>query len=323
MILDRSKSYLSIFVDRFEVDRSLKKFKKKENENNNLPSSVVPVEDQLGSGNISFQSIVDHIYGTLKKSDNISFNNNSFPFIELNDNNISLSAQEEAMMLLGETKEKKKEPWFKKLFKKREKEEKPEIDVFRFFSLVKLATEESRLEYIDRVQPFLVAITQAQNLGQTALVEKLLGELVVNKYESILYSAGFGKRITESQLVEFAKKSEKGVSLCYIKNFTRPIPLEVAKKKEEADNLEVFDNYCVLYYDTTGKMSDKTAIEKEEERKKKADPILFGMIKNVRALYYIADWTDPYCDLTLKEFLKTSGIEEQTIEMDKVIKLGE
>ena len=321
MILDRSKSYLSIFVDRLEVDRSLKKFKKKENENNNLPSSVVPVKDQLGSGNISFQSVVDHIYGNLLSgSNNISVNNNFFPF-ELEGDNISLSAQEEAMMLLGETEKKKKEPWFKKLFKKREG--KPEIDVFRFFSLVKLATEESRLEYIDRVQPFLVAITQAQNLGQTALVEKLLGELVVNKYESILYSAGFGKRITESQLVEFAKKSEKGVSLCYIKNFTRPIPLEVAKKKEEADNLEVFDNYCVLYYDTTGKMSDKTATEKEKERKKKADPILFGMIKNVRALYYIADWTDPYCDLTLKEFLKTSGIEEQTIEMDKVIKLGE
>lgn len=211
----------------------------------------------------------------------------------------------------------------KDYFKRKEDEKKEAslIDPLEFFRTVKLATEESKALYVDRSQPYLLAIERANSMGQKALVDQLLSGMFIAKYESILRASGFGKVISEKQLVEFVKKTKKGVKLSYIKNFARNIPLDVIEKKKEADGLYVFDNYCVLYYDPEGKIYQQTAEEKEVERQKKADPILFGMIAGSRNLYYIADWVDEYCDLTLEEFLKVSGLAEQDIEIPKTIEI--
>lgn len=198
------------------------------------------------------------------------------------------------------------------------KEEKPKvykIDVIKFFDLVKLTTQKEVDDYYGRIGSYLAALKDAKEMGQTTLVDKWLGRIFTVKYESILRSKGFEKRITEAQLVSFVKKSEKGISLSYIKNFSRPIPKEVKEKKLEADSLHVFDNYVVLYYDPEGKVYKPTQAEREKERQRKADPILFGVIANNRCLYYIADWVDDYCDLTLDKFLEVSGILESNIKI--------
>lgn len=221
-------------------------------------------------------------------------------------------------------------PWWKKLKWKirgifsRVKENREKsigIDVLTFFKLVKLTTEESEKEYIDRSQPYLLAIEKAKEMGQQALIDQYLTGMFVNKYESILRAEHFNKAITEQQLVYFVKNSKKGINLSYIKNYARPIPDEVIEKKKIADKLYVFDNYCVLYYDPSKKSFAMTAKEQHEERRKKADPILFGLIEGSRKLYYIADWVDEYCDLTLEEFLKQSGLTEKAIEIPKTITL--
>ncbi len=283
MILDRSKNYLDIFVRPFEIDTTLLKYRKE---------GVEP-------------------FNQVKYSDfTTNTNSLSFPF-----NNVDVGDEIDGNV------ERRRKTIFSKLFKKRKREKRSEIDVLEFFEEVKLCTEESKQTYIERTEPYLAAIKQAKELGQVALVDKLMENLKINKYESILFAAGYGKKIEERQMVEFARKSDKGIRLVYIKNFTRPIPQDVATKKLALDKLEVFDNYCVLFYDTTGDMSDKTALEKEIERQKKADPILFGMVKGSRALYYVADWTDKYCDLTLSEFLKVSGLGESNIEIGNEIKI--
>jgi hypothetical protein len=46
-----------------------------------------------------------------------------------------------------------------------------------------------------------------------------------------------------------------------------------------------------------------TEKQKVEEEKKK-DPILFGVIQNSRKLYFIGDWTDEFCDLTLDKMME-------------------
>lgn len=284
MILDRSKNFLDIFVRPFEIDTNLPKYKKNETKEG-IPNKI----------------------------------SNYYSFEESNGLNTNLAM---GFPPTNDSGEKNKKNIFTKLFgKRKKKEKKPELDVLEFFKAVKLCTEESKQTYIERTEPYLVAIKQAKEMGQQALVDKLNESLRINRDESVLYASGYGKKIEEEQMVEFAKKSEKGINLVYIKNFTRPIPSDIAAKKQAIDKLEVFDNYCVLFYDTTGNMSDKTAIEKEIERKKKADPILFGMIKNSRSLYYVADWTDEYCDLTLAEFLRVSGIGEEKIKIEDQIKI--
>lgn len=76
-----------------------------------------------------------------------------------------------------------------------------------------------------------------------------------------------------------------------------------------------------MYYDKEAKSYKQTEAEKESERRKRTDPILFGLISGSKNLYYIADWIDEYCDLTLEEFLKVSGLEKKAIEISDDIKL--
>lgn len=201
-----------------------------------------------------------------------------------------------------------------------EKKESPKysLDVLKFFESVKLITTKSAGTYFSRIEPYLKAIKDAKSMGQTALVQRLLGRIILVKYESILKAYGFDKRISEKQLVDFIKKTEKGISLCYVSNFGRPIPNDVIEKKVLADQLHVFDNYCILHYDPEKKSYKMTAEEREKERIKKNDPILFGVLRGSRDLYYIADWVDEKCDLTLDKFIKTLDEKEENFEIGKV-----
>ena len=180
---------------------------------------------------------------------------------------------------------------------------KPELDVIDFFTNVKLESKEGAEVYRDRVSSYLQAIHNANTVGQTALVEKLLSEMIANKYEALLASRGVYYAINEKRVIDFANKTERGVSLTYIKNFVRPIPQGAIDKVIEANGYEVFDNYVVMHYDPKNEQKAET---KKEEAKRK-DPIIFGVIAGSRKLYYITDWIDEYCDLTLDKFVDTLG----------------
>jgi len=195
------------------------------------------------------------------------------------------------------------------------------LDVMAFFDLVKLETKKETEDYYNRISPYLVALKKAKQMGQEALVDQWLGRLFIIKYESFLRASGFHHKISEAQLVDFIKKTKKGVALTWIKNFAHPIPDEVIERKLKADSLHVFDNYVVLHYDPEGKVYAPTEKEKEEERRRKADPILFGVLEESHDLYYIADWVDKYCDLTLDKFLEVSGLDKAQLEIDEKIKI--
>jgi hypothetical protein len=78
------------------------------------------------------------------------------------------------------------------------------------------------------------------------------------------------------------------------------------------NELEVFDNYVVLYYDPEGTVYKETAYEEAKRR----DPIIFGVIAGSKKLYYVADWIDEYCDLTLDAFVDALGIEKDDLHFD-------
>lgn len=203
----------------------------------------------------------------------------------------------------------------KLLFKKKEnevKEDEKYMDALQFFSLVKASSKDSVATYRDRVSDYLTAVHNAVTTGQTALMEDLLRGLVTNKYESVLFAENLYYVVTEEQMVSFVKQCERGIKLDYIKNFTRPLPQEVVSKIERVNQLEVFDNYVVLYYDPDGKIYKETAREEAKRR----DPIVFGVIAGSTKLYYIADWVDEYCDLTLEKFIDAIGVKLEEAYMD-------
>lgn len=206
---------------------------------------------------------------------------------------------------------------FKSFFRKKNAvKENPPIDALNFFSLIKATSKESAMEYKNRIEPYLAALHKAINIGQTALSEELLKNLITNKYEAQLYAEGYYYAVTEKQVVEFLKKTEKGIRLSYISNFSRPIPDEIAEKIATLNELEIFDNYVVLYYDPDGEIFKETA----EENAKRRDPILFGLIAGSRKLYYVGDWIDDYCDLTLDEFVDTLKIDKEELVINNVEK---
>lgn len=211
-------------------------------------------------------------------------------------------------------------PWYKKLWnaftKKKEivvdEVEEQSMDALKFFSLVKASSKESVAVYKDRVSKYLTALHNATNIGQTALQEELIRGLITNRYESVLYAEGYYYAVTEEQVAKFASQCEKGLKLSYLKNFSRPIPQEVIDKIAKMNELEVFDNYVILYYDPEGTVYKETAYEEAKRR----DPIIFGVIAGSKKLYYVADWIDEYCGLTLDAFVDSLGIEKEDLHFD-------
>lgn len=193
------------------------------------------------------------------------------------------------------------------------------LDVLEFFAAVKgiVKNTPEAAQYIDRTAGYIEAIQNADLAGQNALKERLLGGLIMNKYESVLYAIGKYYVITEEDVVSFARKTPRGLALDYVKNYIRPIPTEVIKEMSRMNELEIFDNYVVLHYDPERKSFEETFREKERRR----DPILFGVIKGSRKLYYITDWVDEYCDLTLDKFVETLQRQKETFKMKEQIKV--
>ena len=203
-----------------------------------------------------------------------------------------------------------------------QKEEAMEFDAIQFFDAMKTLLKSETVTYASRVKPYIVALKQAHDMGQESLAQNLISSMFINKYESILYAGGIRHKVTEEQVVNFVKKAEKGVRLDYIKNFVRPLPESAVAAKKSADKLLVFDNYVILHFDPELKSFAETLEEQEKKRQKKADPIMFGVISGSKDLYYITDWIDDYCDLTLDKFVEVAGLEDKDISIDEKIKLA-
>lgn len=186
----------------------------------------------------------------------------------------------------------------------RNKEPKPTLSVQEFFKSVKNTQLELNVVK-ERAIGYEQAIQQAQDAGQTALVEQLKDQLVAARSEAQLYALGFTKYLDEEQLIQFSVKchGKPGLRLDWITNFTRTIPLEVLTSKKTCDARFIFDNYVVLHYDPHNKAFSETA----EEKERKKDPVLFGVMAGRRRLYFIGDWVDEFCDLTFDAIADTLG----------------
>jgi len=147
--------------------------------------------------------------------------------------------------------------------------------------------------------------------NQIALIEKLNRQETRMNKELEIVKHGFGIFIDENKIVEFSKHATRELKLDWIKNFTRVIPEDVQEKLHKIDAADIFDNYVVLHYDPKDTGSELT----EKEKEKKKDPILFGVVECSRRLYYIGDWIDEYCDLTLDVLIETLSLTENDIDL--------
>jgi len=192
-----------------------------------------------------------------------------------------------------------------------------------FFTSIKESVKEFNPNEINEIlAKYETVLTNAQDNNQIALIEKIKDYAKTLKYELVLSTSKFNKFLTEKDIVDFHniasvhEKYRTGLCLTYIKNFVKVIPNEVTEIKKEADKLNVFDNYVILHYDYSGKAVEKTKAEKEKEK----DPIIFGVISGSKNLYFIGDWVDEYCDLTLDVLIKKLGKEVSILDSETIKK---
>ena len=334
-MLNYEQDRLMLFMSPIVLDKSLPKFQEMRDKQSDIGDTDNNI---LKNGFFSTPRNDDKIetitYDTLKEwvskgeQDITDFNISLSEKMRKNIRNTSFSLSDERVIAAyGEGNPEKFTLWntIKEYFRKKKdfenkKKIKDNFDVIGFFANVKMATEDEANKYKNRISEYISCIGYTEKTGQVALKEKLFENLVVNKYESILHAKGYDKLITEQQIVKFAKNCPKELSLDYISNYTRMIPLDVIKKKIETDKLEVFDNYVVLHYDPTGDSTAKTNEEKKKEADRAKDPILFGVISGSNKLYYICDWIDEMCDLTWGTVVDAMGQEilEKDFLKDKI-----
>lgn len=225
---------------------------------------------------------------------------------------VSESDQDEIVKAPKTTKK-----WWGRFVQKKPKEPVygPPLTIQEFFKTIKNSTEELNVVRT-RAAGYEQAMKTALENGQTALVEKLVAGLHAAKMECQLEAIGLPRYLEEESVVQFVRQSTKKLDLTWMKNFTRIIPARVIDKKKIADEHSIFDNYAILHYDPEGISKADT----KEEVARKKDPILFGLIEDRRRLYFLGDWEDEFCNLTLDRVADEIGEAAiKNLENDKPV----
>lgn len=202
----------------------------------------------------------------------------------------------------------KKISWLRRLFVKKPKPA-PVIPVTYVFDLV-LTNPEELIALRERDAAFQELVDRATVAGQTSLVKQLELEREIRKFESALFAKGMKRYISEAQLLKFVQGCERGLCLDWVQHFARVIPKEIVDAKVKCDEAGLFDNYVVLHFDPDEKAT--TPQDRAAAAAKRRNPILFGVMRGSRKLYFVGDWKDELCDLTLQQVVDKLGDKEQT-----------
>lgn len=157
----------------------------------------------------------------------------------------------------------------------------------------------------------------ARENGQQGLYEEMTATVANESLSMRLVAAGFGNYLARSTVMVFANRCAPAINLTPIVNFGRPIPPEVGVKLKRARETKLFSDFTVLH---AGTAWIKTAAQKIREK----DPILFGTVAaQPDRLYFIADWVDEQCHLTLSELLVdpnfTGSLESVDVDENKAV----
>ena len=153
----------------------------------------------------------------------------------------------------------------------------------------------------------LTLLSKAKITGQTKIAEKIFNQYSLIMRELNAAKFGFDTIVYKSDIEKFITNiSSHPVKIIELANYPREIDDKVLDRLVIAKDNNLFDEYYVLFTDYTGEETKKVAKERRDK-----DPILFGAFKtddtnNIpeERFFYIGDWIDEYCELTLEEMLK-------------------
>lgn len=186
--------------------------------------------------------------------------------------------------------------YFEKV-KGRIKEDNPE-DINKIFDIT-----------LKKLKKFLIT---GQKTGAKALYAKAL-EL---EKEQMLYKRGYTKYVERRTIEEYIDKvADECVCIINMSSYERDIPEDIVDKV--AETMDIFDEFFIVFTDYTGEKRSKV----EKERREK-DPILFGNIfvdgRPSSKFFFIGDWEDEYCHLTLNKMVEETA-KKMKIKEDEIV----
>ena len=139
--------------------------------------------------------------------------------------------------------------------------------------------------------------------GQKKGMRKLIFHLECIEKEREIVKMGINTFIYRDDIEEYIDTVAKDtVKIIELENYEREIPDEIVDVIAAVK--DKFDQLYIVFTDYTGKVERQI---KKERRDK--DPILFGTFQNqsnrtvIDRFYYLGDWEDEYCDLTLDKMV--------------------
>lgn len=201
-----------------------------------------------------------------------------------------------------------------------------ELTAKDYFDALKKAKEEltdGDIKKLAESAQFLSS--RAMITGQTDMMKNMA--FVLQNIERMieLKKLGVSSYVMRADIERFTKLvKDKSVYIVELEKFKRVIPDDVIDTIAKVKHL--FDVMYIVYTDYSS--------ESKKEHKKKViekDPIVFGAFRNVEdklnydRMFYIADWVDEYCQLTLSELINElaangyKGVKKNITEADTPI----
>lgn len=145
--------------------------------------------------------------------------------------------------------------------------------------------------------------------GQKSAAKELYAKCIYLEKEMQLLDKNVTRYVLRTDIDKYINDiADECVCVIDMKNFDRPIPDEIVDVV--ADTMDIFDEFYVVFTDYTGEKRSKVAKERRDK-----DPILFGNIfidgKVSPKMYFIGDWIDDYCDLTLDKMIEAMAKESK------------
>lgn len=199
-----------------------------------------------------------------------------------------------------------------------EKVDEKELTPYQYFKTVKSKINEMNDKDLNKLYSISTELlNKYQKTGQIKSAKKLAFHIKSILKEKEIIDLGITKFVYREDIENYIDNVAKDVvKIIELKNYPREIPDELIETIEKTK--DIFDEMYVLFTDYT-KEIEKT-IEKER------DPILFGTFidRNIdemsQRMYYLGDWVDEYCDLTLDKLISQTDksiVKEIFIPQDK------
>lgn len=191
-----------------------------------------------------------------------------------------------------------------------------------YFSYVKSKLNKTQTKKLkSRLQKLQSLVRNADENGQKALYEEFSRMLIVAVRESEAAACGYDVYVDLSDINKFiykvtenAQSNRNPIRFKKLEEFPRPVPAKVGKIIKSVQTKGLFDELHVLYLDYTGE-----EIKSTKEKIREKDPVLFGKFAHDNNRYFfITDWIDEHCDLTLSKFVDKLKEDDEEYETKKI-----